>query len=57
MKPNNRKPPIKGCRWKKDFHLHDKKHHKIDNWWVELSENQIGRNIIKQKIKKDTEKI
>lgn len=57
MKPNNQKAPIQAAgEWKKDYHLHDRNHHKIGNWWEELSEECVGRNTVKQKIKNELSK-
>ena len=57
MKPygNNNLTPGAGP-WKKDYHLHNKNHRKIRNWWEYFAENTISRTTIKKKVKEEINK-
>jgi len=49
MKPYNREGNIKGSGiWKKDYHLHNKNHRKILNWWEVEMQHFTSRSRIKQ---------
>lgn len=51
MKPYGREKKIKGCgRWKKDYHIHSKHHHKVGNWWEDFC-TTISRSAMKLKLK------
>lgn len=41
--------------WKKDYHIHDKNHHKVENWWVDLNE-WLTRTTLKQRTRREIEK-
>jgi len=52
MKPYGREKKVKGSgRWKKDYHLHDKNHRKIESWWEGIC-GYISRERMKQLFKK-----
>ena len=54
MKPYGRNDIVhQNPRWKKDYHLHNKNHRKLANWWEEFSGNTISRSRIKQLWKKE----
>ena len=52
---NNNLTPSSGT-WKKDYHLHDKNHRKIGNWWEYFTENTFPRTTIKKKVKEEINK-
>ena len=52
MKPYGREKKISGSgRWKKDYHLHDKNHRKLESWWEDIC-CFISRKTMKQLFKK-----
>lgn len=57
MKPYDRRDgPVRGRKWKIDYHLHDKNHRKRRSWWEDMSDDGIDRGAIKQRVKKQIEK-
>ena len=58
MKPYGRNKKVNGSNgtWKKDYHLHNKKHRKIKNWWECICDYET-RTTMKLKIKKFIENI
>lgn len=54
MKPYGRTKCIRGCPWKKDSHLHDKNHRKLEMWWEGVAD-YLNRTGIKRLWKKEIE--
>lgn len=55
MKPYGREKKISGSGlWKKDYHLHNKKHRKVESWWEAIAD-YLSRSAMKQKVKKEME--
>lgn len=55
MKPYGREKHVSGGQtWKKDYHLHDKKHRKVESWWEGITDF-LSRSAMKQKLKKTYE--
>lgn len=52
MKPFGLIKRIKYFIGKKDYHCHDKRHHKIGSWWEGYSEIS-SRSTVKRQIKKE----
>lgn len=49
MKPFGREGKIKGSgSWKRDYHIHDKNHRKVLNWWEGEMEHFLSRSRMKQ---------
>jgi len=57
MKPFgiNKTTPGSGT-WKTDYHLHDKNHRKIGNWWEYFAENTLARTTVKKNVKQEINK-
>ena len=56
MKPYGRNKYITGGQeWKKDYHLHDKRHRKVESWWEGIADF-ISRSAMKQTLKKEIDK-
>lgn len=52
MKPYGQEGKTKASGiWKKDYHLHDKNHRKLESWWEGFA-HFVSRKTIKQRIKK-----
>jgi hypothetical protein len=58
MKPYGRAKKVKGGvsyfgnNWKRDYHVHDRNHRKVGNWWEDfwtiLTRSAIKRNVQRQ---------
>jgi hypothetical protein len=56
MKPYGRIDIVQqNPKWKKDYHVHDKNHRKIRNWWEDFSSNAVDRITLKHIWKKEIE--
>ena len=56
MKPYGREKKVEGSGgWKKDYHLHDRNHRKIESWWEGICD-YVSRARMKQDIKKEIKK-
>lgn len=61
MKPYGREKNVNGSshifgvHWKKDFHVHDKNHRKLEAWWEGIC-SHLSRTEMKRRWKKDIEK-
>ena len=60
MKPYGREKKVNGSdhrfgsHWKKDYHMHDKKHRKVESWWEGICD-YLSRTEIKRRWRKDIE--
>lgn len=57
MKPYGREKKVNGSshkygsHWKKDYHVHDRNHRKVESWWEEICD-YLSRTSIKGLVKK-----